>query len=186
MSWEGEYMMDWGIIMRFRFHGKMVDTSKNGRPNWEKDLSAYTRLDYTDSCKDVKSVIITQQRISTLDPSNKPGEDVLHNIAVIVWHFLKQVSDLDMKFENFKGFINKQLEETLSSSYRIDNSPTYSVVTIKETIFNSVREYMQALLGKYQHGDQYQDYVFAKTILLRYFNDKYNDTIDEVRYQRSI
>lgn len=185
-SWEGEYMTDWGIIMLSGLRGKMVDTSKNGRPNWEKDLSAYTRLDYTDSCKDVKSVIITQQRISTLDPSIKPGEDVLHNIAVIVWHFLKQVSDLDMKFENFKGFINKQLEETLSSSYRIDNSPTYSVVTIKETIFNSVREYMQALLGKYQHGDQYQDYVFAKAILLRYFNDKYNDTIDEVRYQRSI
>ena len=45
---------------------------------------------------------------------------------------------------------------------------------------------MQALIGKYQHGDQYQDYLFTKAILLRYFNDKYNDTIDEVRYQSSI
>ena len=185
-SWEGEYMTDWGILMSPRFHGKMVNTSTSDRPHWEKDLSDYTRIECPDSCGKVRHVIVDEQRISTLDPLYKPGKDVLHNIAVNVWHFLKQVSVLDMNFGNFKSFINTQLEKTFSSAYRIDNSPTYSVVTIKETIFDSVREYMQALIGKYQHGDQYQDYLFTKAILLRYFNDKYNDTIDEVRYQSSI
>ena len=39
---------------------------------------------------------------------------------------------------------------------------------------------MEAALGKCKHGDYYQDYVFTKAIMLRYFNDKYNDTIDYV------
>ena len=109
----------------------MVNTSTSDRPHWEKDLSDYTRIECPDSCGKVRHVIVDEQRISTLDPLNKPGEDVLHNIAVNVWHFLKQVSVLDMKFDNFKNFINTQLEKTFSSAYRIDNSPTYSVVTIK-------------------------------------------------------
>jgi hypothetical protein len=66
------------------------------------------------------------------------------------------------------------------SSYTIHNGENYTQVTMKESVFNKVKEYMEAVLGKLQHGDYYQDYVFTKAIMLRYFNDKYNDTIDRV------
>jgi hypothetical protein len=45
---------------------------------------------------------------------------------------------------------------------------------------------MGAVLGKLKHGDYYQDYVFTKAIMLRYFNDKYNDTIDQVDPRSSV
>ena len=68
----------------------------------------------------------------------------------------------------------------MESSYTISNGDTCTWVTIKESVFNKVKEYMEATLGKCKHGEYYQDYVFTKAIMLRYFNDKYNDTIDYV------
>ena len=110
---------------------------------------------------------------------------MLHNIALVLSHYLEQLSSLDVRFPNFKSFIDKQLADMMESSYTIYNGENCTHVTMKESVFNAVKEYMEAVIGKLKHGDYYQDYVFTKAIMLRYFNDKYNDTIDRVDYSSS-
>ena len=176
-SWEGEHMTDWGIVLMGDLAGKYI---QDDRGNGHIDTSRYVKAESTDHFNRGKTVIVRQQRIFTLDPTNNPGEDVLHNIALVLSHYLEQLSALDVRFTNFKSFIDKQLADMMESSYTITNGETRTWVTIKESVFDKVKEYMEATLGKNKHGDYYQDYVFTKAIMLRYFNDKYNDTIDYV------
>ena len=176
-SWEGEHMTDWGIVLLDKLAGKYI---QEDRCNGHIDTSRYVKAESTDHFTRGKTVIVKQQRIFTLDPTNNPGDDVLHNIALVLSHYLEQLSNLDDRFANFKSFIDKQLADMMESSYTIANGDTCTWVTIKESVFNKVKEYMEAALGKCKHGDYYQDYVFTKAIMLRYFNDKYNDTIDYV------
>lgn len=176
-SWKGEHTTDWGIVLLDKLAGQYI---QEDRCKGHIDTSRYVTAESTDHFDRGKTVIVKQQRIFTLDPTNKPGDDVLHNIALVLSHYLDQLSDLDVRFPNFKSFIDKQLAGMMESSYTISNGETYTWVTMKESVFNAVQEYMEAVIGKCKHGDCYQDYVFTKAIMLRYFNDKYNDTIDQV------
>lgn len=176
-TWEGEHTTDWGIVLMADLVGKYV---QEDRCNGHIDTSRYVKAESTDHFNRGKTVIVRQQRIFTLDPTNNPGDDVLHNIALVLSHYLEQLSSLDVRLPNFKSFIDTQLADMTESSYTIYNGENYTQVTMKESVFNKVKEYMEAVLGKLQHGDYYQDYVFTKAIMLRYFNDKYNDTIDRV------
>ncbi len=181
-SWEGEHMTDWGIVLIDKLAGKYI---QEDRCNGHIDTSRYVKAESTDHFNRGKKVIVGQQRIFTLDPTNNPGDDVLHNIALVLSHYLEQLSALDVRLPNFKSFIDKQLADMTDSSYTIYNGEKYTQVTMQESLFNAVKEYMEAVLGKLKHGDYYQDYVFTKAIMLRYFNDKYNDTVDRVTYQSS-
>lgn len=181
-SWEGEHMKDWGIVLIDDLAGKYI---QENRSSGHIDTSRYVKAESTDHFNRGKTVIVRQQRIFTLDPTSKPGDDVLHNIALVLSHYLEQLSSLDVRFPNFKSFIDKQLADMTESSYTIYNAETYTKVTMKESVFNAVKEYMEAVLGKLKHGDYCQDYRFTKAIMLRYFNDKYNDTIDKVEYSSS-
>ena len=181
-SWEGEHTTDWGIVLMADLAGKYI---QEDRCNGHIDTSRYVKAESTDHFNRGKTVIVRQQRIFTLDPTSKPGDEVLHNIALVLSHYLEQLSSLDVRFPNFKSFIDKQLADTMESSYTIYNGDDCTHVTMKESVFNAVKEYMEAVVGKLKHGDYYQDYVFTTAIMLRYFNDKYNDTIDRVNYSSS-
>jgi hypothetical protein len=181
-SWEGEHTTDWGIVLMSDLAGKYI---QEDRCNGHIDTSRYLRAESTDHFNRGKTVIVRQQRIFTLDPTSKPGDEVLHNIALVLSHYLEQLSSLDIRFPNFKSFIDKQLADMMDSSYTIYNGEKCTHVTMKESVFDAVKEYMEAVIGKLKHGDYYQDYVFTKAIMLRYFNDKYNDTIDRVDYSSS-
>ena len=127
---------------------------------------------------------VCTQRIPTLSKVTPSGDDIFHNLARYVINYLRLLSDIDMNMDNFTKFIENNMDKT--------NLPTHSVHTPKwkpkgkslvvYKQFDEFRMYRDAVIGKCKYDTRgFHDYHQTLGILVRYFNNKYHGTIDEVR-----
>lgn len=130
-----------------------------------------------------KKEYVSRQRIPTISKVNRAGGDVFHNIARYVISYLTVLSDMDMNMDNFSSFISRNLKERDIPTHRV-YTPSWKdggKSTVSFNLLREFREYRDAALGKRNYDkDGCADMVQTYAILLRYFNTKYNGTIDRV------
>ena len=129
--------------------------------------------------------LVKHQRIPTLSKITPSGDDIFHNLAMYLINYLTILSDIDMNMENFAKFIDNNMEKTTQPTHTVD-TPDWKVKTTGKSLvvykqYNEFKDYRDAVFGKNTYGDCFLDYYQAIAILLRYFNNKYHGTIDEVR-----
>lgn len=124
------------------------------------------------------------QRIPTLSKVTPSGGDIFHNLVRYVINYLSILSDIDMNMDNFAKFIENNMEKTTQATH-IVHTPEWkpkgkSLVVYKQ--FDEFRRYRDAVLGKYKYDTRgFHDYHQTLGILVRYFNNLYHGTIDEVQ-----
>ena len=147
---------------------------------WEPKLATYkNQREYGN-----EKFVINRQRIQTVSRINPSGNEVLNNIALYVCNYLTIISEVDMRMADFRDFIENNMEKSDDPTHYV-TKPNWVPDNRSLVIYHQFSEfarYRDAALGKRKHdADGFLDNLQAKTILLRYFNEKYHGTIYEVR-----
>lgn len=182
---EKKYERDWCVRSICRFplpEEKNIEKSRS-----EFEARKYTNKFYVNSYSWTEEPVI-RQRIPTLSKITPSGDDIFHNLARYLINYITALSDIDMNMDNFTKFIDRNMAQTNKPTHRVctpdwkEKTTGKSIVCFKQ--YDEFREYRDAVLGKNTYGDCCLDGSQTYAILLRYFNNKYHGTIDEIRSER--
>ena len=178
---EKKYERDWCVRSICRFPIPEEKKIEKSRPEFK--AREYTNKFYVNSCNWTTEPVI-RQRIPTLSKITPSGDDIFHNLARDLINYLTALSDIDMNMDNFTKFIDRNMAKTNEPTHRVctpdwkEKTTGKSIVRFKQ--YDEFKDYRDAVLGKLTYGDSCLDHYQASAILLRYFNNKYHGTIDEV------
>lgn len=179
---EKKYERDWCVRSICLFPLPEEKNIEKSRPEFE--ARKYTNKFYVNSYS-WRTEPVIRQRIPTLSKITPSGDDIFHNLARYLINYLTALSDIDMHFDNFTKFIDRNMEKTNEPTHIVctpdwkENTSGKSIVCYRQ--YNEFKDYRDAVLGKLTYGESSLDHYQARAILLRYFNNKYHGTIDEVR-----
>lgn len=176
-----EYESDWCIYAFNDFFVPGEDEKEKSRPEFEPRTYSSQSGSRTFH-RDGETVRL--QRIPTISKITPCGDDIFHNLAMYLINYLSMLSDMDMNMDNFSDFIETNMEKTNKPTHTV-RTPDWKKATTGKSIvcyhqFDEFSKYRDAVLGKLPYGNYSANYYQTTAIILRYFNNKYHGTIDEI------
>lgn len=140
-----------------------------------KPANDYDRLVKVPGASEWADDAVTCQRIQTLDPVHKPGEDTIFNIAAFMAHYLMIIADLDSRAGEIANVIENHTNLEPGISYRIGNKLENGRSPVYYRLGTAFHTYCTAAFPKDEHACWSHSIYQMKALLLRYFNDKYGN-----------
>lgn len=119
------------------------------------------------------------QKVTSIESSNKPCDNLIHKVSKFIYNYiLEVVRQVDCNIDNVAKVIDKNFDDSFEKTFSIINNKDVSYVELESSkALIEIFRYLNSLSGKYSK-DVWRDYHRNNYFLFRYFNDRFNGTID--------
>lgn len=149
-----------------------LDTKRRLR---ETDTSKYAKI--TNSVGEQS--IIDCQQVITIEDSLNPCSEFIHNISWFLYlNYVKLISEIDENIDNVTKFIDTNLNDSLYRTFKIENDNEGSTIIVYD-IRTEIFRYIDSSLGRIGKCN-FSDYYRDIGMLFRYFNDRFNGTLNKI------
>lgn len=123
--------------------------------------------------------IINCQQVITIEDSLNPCSEFINNISWYLYlNYIKLISEIDENINNVTKVIDINLNNSLYRTFKIENNNEGSTVIVYD-IRTEIFRYIDSSLGRTDKCN-FSDYYRDIGMLFRYFNDRFNGTINKI------
>lgn len=120
------------------------------------------------------------QKVKSIEHYNKNCSNIIYKASKFIYTYIIDIiSQVDCNIDKVSKVIDKNLDDSSKKTFRIINANKESYVDLEFKPTGEIFRYLNSLLGK-NYKDIWRDYHRNQYFLFRYFNDRFNGTIDYV------